>query len=52
MGLRDMELVVTAAAEAYNSDVNDSGYSPAQSLFGQAPQKLGDPWAASSFGAA
>ncbi|CAE7294222.1 RE1 [Symbiodinium natans] len=42
VGYADMELVVTASTEAYNSDINDSGFSPSQSLFGRAPRKLGD----------
>ena len=42
VGYADMELVGTAATEAYNSDINDSGFSPSQSLFGRAPRKLGD----------
>ncbi|CAE7480196.1 unnamed protein product [Symbiodinium sp. CCMP2592] len=38
----DVSQVVTAAAGAYNDDINDSGYSPSQAVFGRQPKSFAD----------
>jgi len=41
-GNAEMEMMLAAASEAYNGDVGDSGFSPAQFMLGKQPRTVGD----------
>ena len=42
VGKDDVDMMLSAASEAYNGDVRDSGFSPAQFMLGKQPRTIGD----------
>ena len=42
LGRDEMDMMIAAASEAYNGDVGDSGFSPAQFMLGKQPRTIGD----------